>query len=111
MKNRKKIENTCSECILWIKLDKDVTGFELILGAVYLPCEGSIYHHHDIFSDIARDLITLKSEFDVPVCLIGDFNARTGLLDDFYTLKMKSQILQVLIEIITTLICVVLYQN
>ena len=88
MKNKlfeksQKIENTCSECILWIKLDKDVTGFELILGAVYLPCEGSIYHHHDIFSDIAQDLITLKSDFNIPVCLIGDFNARTGLLDDF----------------------------
>ena len=63
MKNKlfeksQQIENTCSECILWIKLDKDVTGFELILGAVYLPCEGSIYHHHDIFSDIAQDIIT-----------------------------------------------------
>ena len=79
----KKIENTCSECILWIKLDKDVTGFELILGEVFIPCEGSICHHHDVFSDIAQDLITLKSEFDVPVCLIGDFNARTGLLDNF----------------------------
>ena len=66
-------------------LDKDVTGFELILGAVYLPCEGSIYHHHDIFSDIAQDLITVKSDFNIPVCLIGDFNSRTGLLDDFFT--------------------------
>ena len=53
------------------------------MGAVYLPCEGSIYHHHDIFSDIAQDLITLKSDFNIPVCIIGDFNARTGLLDDF----------------------------
>ena len=38
---------------------------------------------HTIFSDIAQDLITLKSDFDIPVCLIGDFNAWTGLLDDF----------------------------
>ena len=53
------------------------------MGAVYLPCEGSIYNHHDIFSDIAQDLITLKTDFNIPVCLIGDFNARTGLLDDF----------------------------
>ena len=77
-------EKSCSEFILWIKLEKDVTGFEGILGAVYLPFEGSICHHHDISSDIAPDLITLKSDFDVPVCLIGDFNARIGLLDDCY---------------------------
>ena len=60
------------------------------MGAVYLPCEGSIYHHHDIFSDIAQYLITLKSDFDIPVCLIGDFNARTGLLD--YFLHIENEI-------------------
>ena len=59
---------------------------------------GSIYHHHDICSDIAQDLITLKSDFDIPVCLIGDFNARTGLLDDFLHIENEIQILQVLIE-------------
>ena len=30
-----------------------------------------------------RDIIMLKGDFVIPICLIGDFYSRTGLLDDF----------------------------
>lgn len=36
-----------------------------------------------MFEDIAHDYIALKSKYDIPFCLIGHFNARTGELSDF----------------------------
>ena len=32
-----KIDDTSSDSVLWIKIDKSVTGFEFILAAVYIP--------------------------------------------------------------------------
>ena len=56
---------------------------KLIIGAVYLPHEGSHYDQ-SIFDNLSTDLVYLKSNYDSPnICLIGDFNSRTGLLNDF----------------------------
>ena len=73
-------ENTTSQFILWIKIDAAVLGFEFVLGAVYIPCQTSNYFNVDIFDDISDDIC----KFDCPVCLIGDFNSRTGELDDLF---------------------------
>ena len=77
------IDKFVSESVLWIHLNKNVSGFEFILGAVYLPHEASDYHHEDIYEFLADDIITIKATLDVPIILLGDFNSRVGLKTDF----------------------------
>ena len=53
--------------------------------------------HFDIkmFDDLADDVLSL----DLPICLVGDFNARTGKLndmlniDDFVVKKLESVVM------------------
>lgn len=45
--------------------------------------ERSKYYETSMFEDIANDCITLKSQYDVAFCLVGDFNARAGEMSDF----------------------------
>ena len=84
-----KIQGTVSESILWIKIDSNVLGYEFILAAFYLPCEGSIHYSNEVFDNFVHDVIYIKSRFDLPLCLLGDFNARTGTLNDFLESKDK----------------------
>ena len=77
------IDDTTSESILWLKVDKQAFNFEFVIGSVYVPHEGSIYHNNSIFEHLADDYISIKSKYDLPVCLLGDFNARTGTFSDF----------------------------
>ena len=44
--------------------------------------KGSIYHNTDIFDNITNDIFEITSNHNLPICLIGDFNARTGNLSD-----------------------------
>ena len=81
------IEDVNSDYVLWIKLLKDLLGYDIIIGAVYIPHEGSIYFDNEEFDSICSDIIMLKSKFDTPLCLTGDFNARTGKLSDYVTLE------------------------
>jgi len=81
------ISNSKSESVLWVKFSQNVTGFTFIIGAVYVPPENSKYYSSDIFDDICDDCMQIVSKFNnVPMLLIGDFNARTGNLDDFIAL-------------------------
>lgn len=75
-----------SDCILWVKIDKRVIGFEFVIRAVYIPHEGSKYHNNDLFDNIADDIIKIKIEYNLPLLLVGDFNARTGHCNDFNNL-------------------------
>ena len=77
------LEGYTSNCILWLKLSSQIIGTEFILGAIYIPHEGSRYHFNEIFDEICSDYLQILTEYNVPIMLIGDFNARTGLLDDF----------------------------
>ena len=78
------INDLNSDCVLWTKIDQNAFGFEFILGSIYIPHEGSKYHSKEVFDVIEDDLVNIKSKYDnIPICLIGDFNSRTGLLDDF----------------------------
>ena len=77
------IDKFVSESVLWIHLNKNISGFEFILGAVYLPHEASDYHHEDIYEFLADDIITIKATLDVPIILLGNFNSRVGLKTDF----------------------------
>lgn len=71
-----------SESVLWLKVSKGLAGEDFILGAVYVPHEGSVHYNDDVFDNIAQDVSNINNEYNVPIILIGDFNSRTGLMDD-----------------------------
>ena len=79
-----RIQGTTSPSIIWVKIYKEILGYEFILGSVYLPCEGSFYHNSDVFDSLIQDVIDIKCRYNVPLCLIGDLNARTGVLADYF---------------------------
>ena len=54
------ITDTKSDCILWLEVSKPIFGEEIVIGAVYLPHEGSQFHNDDIFNDLAEDIQNLK---------------------------------------------------
>ena len=85
-----RIQGTVSESITWIKIDDDILGYKFILAAVYLPCEGSIHHSNEVFDNFVHDVIYIRSRFDLPFCFLGDFNARTGTLNDIFRFKRQS---------------------
>ena len=74
---------TSSDSVLWIKLD--TPKFSVLIGSVYVPHEGSKYFDDEWNERIIDDCIALKVKFNLPFVLVGDFNARTGVLDDFVT--------------------------
>ena len=78
--NIKLITDSQSKFVLWVKIDSAVTGFDFILGVVYLPCESSVHFDHEMYDDISCDI----SNFEHPICLIGDFNARTSTNNDIF---------------------------
>ena len=65
----------------WFEIDEHVFGREIILGIVYVPPEASRYSNIDMFDEIESDLIQLYRE-NTSVCIMGDFNARTGTQSD-----------------------------
>ena len=75
------ISDTVSECTLWLKITSNNTA-HCILGAMYIPCEKSRFYF-EVFDQIENDILDLKSRFELPFCLFGDFNAHTQLKDDF----------------------------
>ena len=72
-----------SDHILWARVSGDTLGYDFVIGSVYLPCEGSAHYYHELFDDISNDIWKMLVEYKLPVILTGDFNARTGNLDDF----------------------------
>ena len=56
---------------------------DILFGIVYVPPEGSKYTEHEAFESLSNIILELMEHLECPnVCLIGDFNARTGRLDD-----------------------------
>ena len=72
-----------SPYILWVKFDKEAFGFECAIGSVYIPCETSKYKDKGKFEVIYDDINSITAINDIPICLVGDFNSRTGELDDY----------------------------
>ena len=72
---------TESECTLWGKLKMN-DGLQCMIGAVYIPCDSSRFHFDETISQIENDIIDLKCNYNLPICLLGDFNAHTKLADD-----------------------------
>ena len=74
--------------VIWIKV-----ADSFILGALYLPYEGSKYYKNDIYDDLSLDICNIKSKYDMPLLLTGDFNSRTGLLNEIMILEVQDDIL------------------
>ena len=76
-----------SENVLWFIL-KDVLYAPVLFGAMHIPSENSIYMYCsiDFFDVIADDILKFVAEKNCKVCLLGDFNARSGTNDDFSNL-------------------------
>lgn len=78
-----------SQSVLWLKVQQEALGLNFILGAVYLPHEGSAFCDDDIFDDLGNDIVNINAKYDLPIILAGDFNARTGSIDDFVDVEDK----------------------
>ena len=64
-----------------------------MLGGVYIPGEGSRFYDYDLYERIENDIVNFKSlHSEAHLCLMGDFNSRTGLLDD--CCEIDNQILE-----------------
>ena len=57
------VTNIISNSVLWLKINKNVFGLDFVLGAVYIPHEGSQYHDKDAFENIAEDIVYIKSKY------------------------------------------------
>ena len=77
------VPNKCCDSVLWIKVDKDLLGFDFIIGSVYIPHENSSFYSDNVFDNLSSDIFNLNCRYKLPFCLVGDFNARTATLDDF----------------------------
>ena len=52
------------------------------MGCVYIPPENSLYSSIDAFLDIESELVNFIVK-DMKCALVGDFNAKTAVLEDF----------------------------
>ena len=75
-------ETTC-DTALWVKVDITPINLQFILYAVYFPCESLRFADHDLFTYFTNDLLNLVSRLNLPFCIAGDCNARTGCLLDY----------------------------
>jgi hypothetical protein len=78
-------DNVHIQNVLWFIL-KDVLYAPVLFGAMCIPPENSIYSSIDIFDVIEDDILKFVAEKNCKVCLLGDFNARSGTKDDFVNL-------------------------
>ena len=77
-----KIENTKSKCVLWIALGSTSQKILLIVGGVYIPGPSSKFSNIHDYDIISEDIILLNQKYKCPFVLLGDFNSRTGNLDN-----------------------------
>ena len=83
------IKSTLSDFIFWLELGIEKNHPMFILGNVYIPCETSPYFHVNIFDEILRDILNIRTKTDLPFILLGDFNSRTGTEKDFLDFDPK----------------------
>ena len=78
--------HTQTECAQFFKIDKQILGYEFILASVYIPPDDSKYNKGDEYEALTEHLLDLSIANDLPICLVGDFNARTSKLTDLVIL-------------------------
>ena len=76
------VENILTDSILLCNINCKDRNLSFVLGILYVPYDGSKYYRKDFFDNLAIDIANIQSKYD-KCMLVGDFNARTGMLDDF----------------------------
>ena len=74
-----------SENCIWFTF-KDYYDSQYVFGAVNIPPDGSPYSSASIFDKLEQDFMIFCTDEITYTCLMGDFNARSGLLSDFITI-------------------------
>ena len=99
-----------SECefVPWIDISKDISPFgqNILLGCTYIPPEFSKYSSDDYVIDIEEELL-LFSQITKNIAVIGDFNARTAILDDYFVIDEN---LNEILNIVDDVECTMIFQ-
>ena len=69
--------NPICETVLWIKISENFRK----------------HHYHEFFTDLTLDICDIKSKYDLPIMLIGDFNSRTGTMNDILLAENADEVL------------------
>ena len=64
---------------IWFSLDKSLLDKAVLFAAVYIEPVSSNYFNRNVYAEMERTLINLDFNH---VCLLGDFNSRTGELNE-----------------------------
>ena len=70
---------------VWLDIDKNLfhnANENLKLCTLYIPPDSSTYNNKDVFDELSLDIINFSS-INHNTMLIGDLNARTGILPEF----------------------------
>ena len=81
--------NVKSPYVLWVQFNERAFGFSCAVGSVYFPVEKGTHKDKELFETISDDIFYIKDVLDLPVCLIGDMNSRTGNMEDLLTFERK----------------------
>ena len=76
------VKHRVCEHAIFFTVDKHIFGKNVLFCAVYLGPEGSPYQNRNVFYELEQTIMYLN--FD-SVCMLGDFNARTGSMNDLIT--------------------------
>lgn len=89
------IEFISTDCkfVLWFKCNESLfnTDQPVIFGVIYIPPEYTKYTSDEAFNEIEQEYLSL-SEQTKYVCLLGDFNARTGTDLDFVKIDQNEHL-------------------
>ena len=77
--------DSSSENCLWFTF-KDYNDLQCVFGAIYIHPEGSPDSSASIFDKLEQAIMNFCADEITYTCLMGDFNARSGLLSDFISI-------------------------
>ena len=78
-----------SPYILWVKFSKKAFGLACIIGSAYLPGQESDHKDDEMYVPISEDIFKLRNTYNLPICIVGDLNSRTGELDDSFIIDQN----------------------
>ena len=75
---------TLKSCACWLEINKTLFNDHaenIKVCAIYSPPETSNYYLNEIWDELSTDILKFTS-INTPSLLLGDMNARTGILSD-----------------------------